>query len=73
MKEKEMQVDKEVESGKRAGEREEGEGFWKYFHITEKYNMKNDLIFSLPVPLFSSKSLKDEIVHIKEFSQEFRC
>lgn len=73
MKEKEMEVDKEVESGKRVGEREEGEGFLKYFHIMERYNMKNDLIFSLPVSLFSSKSQKDEIVHIKKFSQEFRC
>lgn len=58
MKEKRREVDKEVESGKRVREREEGEGFWKYFRITERFDMKNDLIFSLPVGYLAQRAKK---------------
>lgn len=58
MKEKGREVDKEVESGKRVREREEGEGFWKYFRITERFDMKNDLIFSLSVGYLAQRAKK---------------
>lgn len=58
MKWKGREVDKEVESGERVREREEGGGFWKYSHITERFDTKNDLIFSLPVGYLAQRAKK---------------